>query len=143
MFTTRQVVDRIFDKVRSNQPEDSGCLSMRAFFRVRKAFELEGVARQAVRTPRASPVITEPLFQAGAWARTHVPPGCVEYLVAHDNTAYWLHLAVLGNLPQAVTEAFGNVNLEAMACGVPVISARVASAAIASKASMYGCRQSG
>ena len=26
-----------------------------------------------------------------------MPPGCVEYLVPNPDTAYWLHLAVLGN----------------------------------------------
>jgi hypothetical protein len=48
MFTTRQVVDRIFKKVRTTMPEDSGCLSMRAFLRLRNAFQLEGVSREAV-----------------------------------------------------------------------------------------------
>ncbi len=43
------------------------------------------------------PAITEDLFRAGAWARTHVQPACVEYLVPQDATSYWLHLAVLGN----------------------------------------------
>jgi len=45
MFTTRQIAERIFEKVRSTSPEDCGCLSMRAFFRLRKAFEAEGVSR--------------------------------------------------------------------------------------------------
>jgi len=49
MFTTRQVAERIFEKVRSPGPEDRGCLSMRAFFRLRKAFEAEGVLRGDVR----------------------------------------------------------------------------------------------
>jgi hypothetical protein len=49
MFTTRQVSECIFEKVRSRLPEDRGCLSMRAFFRLRKAFEKEGVSRLAVR----------------------------------------------------------------------------------------------
>jgi hypothetical protein len=40
MFTTRQAVDRIFEKVRSDRPEDRGCLSIRAFFRLRKASKL-------------------------------------------------------------------------------------------------------
>ena len=52
MFTTRQVTDIIFQKVKSDLPEDEGCLSMRAFFRLRKAFEEEGVARCSV-TPEA------------------------------------------------------------------------------------------
>lgn len=43
------------------------------------------------------PAVSAPLEQAGQWARANVPPACVEYLVDSDETAYWLHLAVLGN----------------------------------------------
>jgi hypothetical protein len=43
------------------------------------------------------PSISAPLERAGLWARDHVPPDCIEYLVDFDETAYWLHLAVLGN----------------------------------------------
>jgi hypothetical protein len=49
ILTTRQLIELIFEKVRSDRPEDSGCLSMRAFFRLRKAFEDEGVLRRDVR----------------------------------------------------------------------------------------------
>jgi len=49
MFTTRQVAERIFEKVRSTGPEDSGCLSMRAFLRLRMAFQAEGVTRGDIR----------------------------------------------------------------------------------------------
>jgi len=59
---------------------------------------IEANSLSAIRRPK--PVITEDLFQAGTWARAHVPAGCVEYLVRDDNTAYWLHLAVLGNPSQ-------------------------------------------
>jgi hypothetical protein len=55
------------------------------------------VLRPIVRAPRPAPVISPPLVDAGRWARNHLPPGCVDYLVADDDTAYWLHLAVLGN----------------------------------------------
>jgi hypothetical protein len=60
------------------------------------------VARPLVGAPRSLSVAKHPatspeLEQAGKWARTHVDPHCVEYLVGDDNTAYWLHLAVLGN----------------------------------------------
>jgi hypothetical protein len=48
MFTTRQAAECIFEKVRSPLPEDSGCLSMRAFFRLRSAFQAEGVPRKAI-----------------------------------------------------------------------------------------------
>jgi hypothetical protein len=50
-----------------------------------------------VAAQRARPVITESTYLAGKWARAHVPPGCVDYLVDDANTAYWLHLSVLGN----------------------------------------------
>ncbi|MEQ1908573.1 MAG: hypothetical protein ABMA15_07105 [Vicinamibacterales bacterium] len=43
------------------------------------------------------PAVSAPLFEAGVWARDNLPVGCVEYLVGDDETAYWLHLAVLGN----------------------------------------------
>jgi len=55
------------------------------------------VVRGLAAAPRDAPVVSEPLYEAGVWARTHVPPACVEYLVADPDTAYWLHLAVLGN----------------------------------------------
>ncbi len=59
------------------------------------------VARPLVRAPRLlhplPPATTLPLYDAGRWARAHLPPACIEYLVADDETAYWLHLAVLGN----------------------------------------------
>jgi hypothetical protein len=48
MFTTRQVVQAIYEKVRSPMPEDRGCLSMRAFFRLRSAFQAEGFSRKAI-----------------------------------------------------------------------------------------------
>jgi hypothetical protein len=55
------------------------------------------VGRQAVREPIPRPIVSEPLYLAGKWARAHLEPACVDYIVGHDNTAYWLHLAVLGN----------------------------------------------
>jgi hypothetical protein len=55
------------------------------------------VLRDRATSPKPLRIVSEDLEQAGRWARDHVPPGCVDYLVANDNTAYWLHLAVLGN----------------------------------------------
>jgi hypothetical protein len=60
------------------------------------------VGRPLVGAPKSLIVAKHPatsleLEQAGNWAREHVDPHCVEYLVGDDNTAYWLHLAVLGN----------------------------------------------
>jgi hypothetical protein len=60
------------------------------------------VARPLAGAPKSLIVARHPatsleLEEAGKWAREHVDPHCVEYLVGNDNTAYWLHLAVLGN----------------------------------------------
>ncbi len=60
------------------------------------------VARSLAGAPKAlrldiQPAVSRSLALAGEWARAHVPPQCVEYLVGDDETAYWLHLAVLGN----------------------------------------------
>jgi hypothetical protein len=55
-----------------------------------------------IRAPRDRTVLSMPLYRAGQWARVNVPPNCVEYLVGNADTAYWLHLAVLGN-PRAST----------------------------------------
>jgi hypothetical protein len=41
--------------------------------------------------------VSDDLLEAGRWARAHVPPACVDYLVGDDDSAYWLHLVVLGN----------------------------------------------
>jgi hypothetical protein len=49
------------------------------------------------RMPGQPPTVSEPLYQAGRWARTHLPAECVDYLVPNEQTAYWLHLAVLGS----------------------------------------------
>jgi hypothetical protein len=60
--------------------------------------------RSAASAPPVRPVVTQPVFLAGDWARTRVPPACVDYLVADGDTGYWLHLAVLGN-PRAAGRA--------------------------------------
>jgi hypothetical protein len=44
-----------------------------------------------------TPAVSEDLYLAGRWARAHVEAACVDYLVPSVDTAYWLHLAVLGN----------------------------------------------
>ena len=49
------------------------------------------------RRSRIRPVVSTDLAAAGIWARAHLPVHCVDYLVGNDYTAYWLHLAVLGN----------------------------------------------
>ena len=59
------------------------------------------VARPLMKTPARlhplPPAVSLPLYDAGRWARAALPAGCIEYLVGDDETAYWLHLAVLGN----------------------------------------------
>lgn len=54
-------------------------------------------ARQSFAAPKPTSVVSDALYDAGRWTRTHVDPACVDYLVTDDDTAYWLHLAVLGN----------------------------------------------
>jgi hypothetical protein len=46
---------------------------------------------------RSTPMVSDDLYVAGHWARAHIEAACIDYLVAHADTAYWLHLAVLGN----------------------------------------------
>jgi hypothetical protein len=48
--------------------------------------------------PRSRPIVSQGAYEAGLWARAILPPGCVNYFTADSNAAYWLHVAVLGNL---------------------------------------------
>jgi hypothetical protein len=41
--------------------------------------------------------ISESALAAGLWARSRIPPGCIDYFSRHWLTGYWLHLDVLGN----------------------------------------------
>lgn len=61
------------------------------------ALVLAVLLQRGLPVPPLSSPFTRPVHQAGAWARTHVPANCVDYLVPHWLTAYWLHLEVLGN----------------------------------------------
>jgi hypothetical protein len=79
-----------------------GVSRLGASFRPALAWALVAVAgvlvlRPVLRAPRPAAVISPALIDAGRWAAAHLPPACVDYLVADDDTAYWLHLAVLGN----------------------------------------------
>jgi xanthosine utilization system XapX-like protein len=56
-----------------------------------------GVVRPAINAPRQVPVVTLDLYDAGRWTRANVGAECADYLVGSADTAYWLHLAVLGN----------------------------------------------
>lgn len=69
------------------------------------------VARPLMAAPRPKPVISQPAYLAGRWSREHLPPACVDYLVADGYTAYWLHVAVLGN-PRAAGRALDNDTFE-------------------------------
>jgi hypothetical protein len=64
-------------------------------FVVGRPYVREASARQ--QPSQVARVTTQPLYEAGKWARAHVPAACVEYLVSDGYAAYWLHLAVLGN----------------------------------------------
>ena len=54
-------------------------------------------ARPALNPPRPIPVVNSDLNAAGKWLRANGGASCSDYLVADAETAYWLHLAVLGN----------------------------------------------
>ena len=54
-------------------------------------------ASAALRLTVPSPVVSRDLWAVGSWARENLPPACIDYLVGNEYTAYWLHLAVLGN----------------------------------------------
>jgi len=54
-----------------------------------------------------SRIVSRDLWHAGRWVRARFAPRCVDYLVANAGTAYWLHLAVLGN-PRASERSTNN-----------------------------------
>ena len=58
---------------------------------------LLAAVRPAMTSPRTVPVIDLDLYAAGKWTRANIGQTCVDYLVGDAETAYWLHLAVLGN----------------------------------------------
>jgi hypothetical protein len=64
---------------------------------VAAALLLIGAVRPAIIAPREVPVVTDDLYAAGKWVRANGAASCSDYLVADAETAYWLHLAVLGN----------------------------------------------
>jgi hypothetical protein len=53
--------------------------------------------RPVLAAPRSIPVVDLDLNAAGQWLRSNGGAACADYLVADAETAYWLHLAVLGN----------------------------------------------
>ncbi len=58
---------------------------------------LVGVVRPALTASRTVPVIDLDLNAAAQWLRANGGATCSDYLVVDAETAYWLHLAVLGN----------------------------------------------
>ena len=52
--------------------------------------------RGASATPVPPTVVDLDLVAAGRWARDHLQPACVDYVVDDAEQAYWLHLAVMG-----------------------------------------------
>lgn len=58
---------------------------------------LVGAARPALTASRSVPVVSDDLYSAGKWVRANGVAACADYIVADAETAYWLHLAVLGN----------------------------------------------
>lgn len=55
------------------------------------------LGRTMLAAPRPAPVVSADFYDAGRWTRDHLPLDCVDYLVPNADTAYWLHLAVLGH----------------------------------------------
>lgn len=56
------------------------------------------VGRTFVAPHAAKPVVSNDLYDAGRWVRANLPVTCVDYIVASEYTAYWLHLVVLRNV---------------------------------------------
>ncbi len=62
------------------------------------------ILRPVLGAARQVPAVSTDLYEAGQWVRANVGAACVDYIVANADTAYWLHLAVLGN-PRASARA--------------------------------------
>ena len=86
-------------------------------------------ARPVLAAPRAVPVVDDDMYAAGKWLRANVG-SCADYLVADAETAYWLHLAVLGN-PRASSRMAEIDRYEPRAAMSPWITAQGRAYAIA------------
>ncbi len=53
-------------------------------------------ARNVASIPEPPIMVSMDLVRGGQWARERLPLPCVDYIVGNAETAYWLHLAVLG-----------------------------------------------
>ena len=92
------VVGRAFQARRDGGPKRAALRTQVAWLIAAALFVV--VARPLIKEPRPTRVVSEPMYLAGQWARANVPAECVDYLVRDDDSAYWLHLAVLGNARQ-------------------------------------------
>ena len=88
------------------------------------------VARPALNAPRVIPAVDLDLYEAGKWTRANVGQTCVDYLVGDAETAYWLHLAVLGN-PRASDRMIEIDRYDPRAAAGPWITSESRSHAIA------------
>jgi hypothetical protein len=86
--------------------------------------------RPAMAASRTIPVVDRDLYAAGQWVRANGSATCADYLVADAETAYWLHLAVLGN-PRASERMREVDRYEPRAAMAPWITAAGRSYAIA------------
>jgi len=84
---------RAFNPARTRWANATGWVFAPAMLLV-VAIPLKGMRQQIYARP---PAASLPLYEAGQWARDHVPVQCVDYAVPTTDTAYWLHLVVLGN----------------------------------------------
>jgi len=56
------------------------------------------IVRPVAGAPRPHAIVSQAVYEAGQWARANLEPGCVDYFTTDSHAAYWLHVAVLGNL---------------------------------------------
>lgn len=87
-------------------------------------------ARPALNAPRPVPVVDGDLQAAGKHVRAQGLAACTDYLVADAETAYWLHLAVLGN-PRSSARTAEVDRYDPRAAMAPWITATGRSVAIA------------
>jgi hypothetical protein len=71
------------------------------------AIVIVAVGRPLAAAPRPRPVVTQAVLEAATWARSQMPPECIDYLTSDLYTAYWLHLAVFGQ-PRASGRALND-----------------------------------
>lgn len=86
--------------------------------------------RPALLAARPIPVVNDDLYAAGKWVRGNGAAACADYLVGDAETAYWLHLAVLGN-PRSSARMQEIDRYEPRAAMAPWITAEGRSYAIA------------